>query len=66
MRCGDPLAGEVLGVFDRVFGSVCKESANDLNALVVGDVDGRFLMVGFAVDVLRGLVYVVKWARGLA
>ena len=66
MRRRNPLAGEVLCIFDGMFCSVDEKSADDLNAFVIGDMHRGLLVVGFAVDVLRRSVGVVNWARGLA
>ena len=52
MRARDRLAGERLDVFDRVFRSIIEELADDLYSLIVGDMDGRFVMARFAMQVL--------------
>ena len=52
MGCGHPLAGEGLDIFDCMMGAVDEELADEVEADVVGDVGGGFLMEGFAIQVL--------------
>lgn len=47
-----PLCGEALELFDGVMGGVQEELADQVQALVVGDVSGRFLVARFPVQVL--------------
>ena len=52
LRVGDPLGGEGLEVLDGVAGGELEEGADEVEALVVGEVGGGFLVEGAAVEVL--------------
>ena len=52
MRTGNPLAGEFLEIFDGVFRRKDEEFAHDMNAFIVGDVDGGGVVQRFAVEIL--------------
>ena len=68
LRVGDPLGGEGLEVLDGVAGGELEEGADEVEALVVGEVGGGFLVEGAAVEVLgvsvvRGFVACRGWSR---
>lgn len=51
-RTWHPLRRESLNVFDCVMGSIVEELANEIDALMVGDVGGRLLAKGLSINVL--------------
>lgn len=63
MRGRNPLGCERLDILDSVFGSIVEELANDLDCLVVGDMDGGFLAMGFPMQILSNQAVSGQWRR---
>lgn len=49
VRTGDPLAGEFLEVFNGLFRREDEKFAHDVDAFIIGDVDGGGVVEGFSV-----------------
>lgn len=58
----DPLGREGLDVLDGVAGGELEKGADEVEALVIGEVGGRLLVEWRAVEVLRASVWTQCWS----
>lgn len=65
VRTGYRLAGKCLEILHWMFRRIEQELANDLDAFVVGDVDGGFVVKRFAMQVLQDGQQISKTSLGV-
>jgi hypothetical protein len=52
MWARDGLARKGLDVLDGMLRSIIQKLADDLNAFIIGEMDGRFIVAGLAMQIL--------------